>query len=398
MPGIFFLASDLGPSGRPPRRWRSRSAALADRYRRGRRRTRAGGRAVRRRRWSRPGSRRCRCRSAAPLDVGGLRQLRQAVRRSARTSSTPSARRRSGSRRCWLAGAATGSLADHRVRGRRSRRRAARLAGPARFSGRPIGSSPRPGPRPTGTTELGVPADRIAVIPPGVPPAPPTPDPAAFRKALDIPDACPAGDRRRAASTRPPGCESAVWAFDMLRYTAPDLYLVLVGDGPERDRAGAVRPGVAFDDYRVRFAGRAVGRAGPARAGRGGVGDARPRRGRTSPWRRWPPAGRSSPSSTPDLAEVIEDGVTGRLVPPERPDQARGGDERAAGRPGAGGAGSGRPGGHGPPSDIRRRRDGRPVRPPLRADGRRVALLRVPGSPASRPSPGPRRTRCCGTS
>ena len=50
--------------------------------------------------------------------------------------------------------------------------------------------------------------------------------------------------------------KSAVWAFDVLRYTAPDWRLVLCGDGPLRPAVERFARGLAFDDYRVRFLGR----------------------------------------------------------------------------------------------------------------------------------------------
>ena len=50
------------------------------------------------------------------------------------------------------------------------------------------------------------------------------------------------------------GMRMAVWAFDVLKYVAPDLHLILIGDGPERDRVRRFARSLGFDDDRVRFA------------------------------------------------------------------------------------------------------------------------------------------------
>ncbi len=47
------------------------------------------------------------------------------------------------------------------------------------------------------------------------------------------------------------GIRLAVWAFDVLKYVAPKLHLVLVGDGPERDRIFRMVWAIGFDDLRV---------------------------------------------------------------------------------------------------------------------------------------------------
>ncbi len=49
------------------------------------------------------------------------------------------------------------------------------------------------------------------------------------------------------------GMRMAVWAFDVLKYVAPDLHLVLVGDGPGRRRVGCFARGLGPDDDRVHF-------------------------------------------------------------------------------------------------------------------------------------------------
>jgi glycosyltransferase involved in cell wall biosynthesis len=164
---------------------------------------------------------------------------------------------------------------------------------------------------------LGASAGKIEVIPPGVPPAPPPPDPVAFRKALDI----PSGGRLVIAAGRfdaAGGMRSAVWAFDIVRYVVPDLYLVLVGDGPERGRVERFARSVAFDDYRVRFAG--VRADLPALFGLAEVAWVVHDRGGVTTALEAMAAGRPVVAfGTPELAEAVEDGVTGRLVPPTDP-------------------------------------------------------------------------------
>jgi glycosyltransferase involved in cell wall biosynthesis len=154
--------------------------------------------------------------------------------------------------------------------------------------------------------------ERVVVVPPGVPPAPASPDPVAFRRSLGVPDAgrlVLAAGRFDAAD----GLRSAVWAFDVVKYAAPDLYLVLIGDGPERDRLERFGKALGFDDYRVRFAGDRPDF--PALAALAEVVWVTHERGGTAVALAGMAAGRPVVGvRTPDLAEVVEDGATGRLV------------------------------------------------------------------------------------
>ncbi len=119
------------------------------------------------------------------------------------------------------------------------------------------------------------------------------------------------------------GHRDAVWTVDILHYLYPDLHLVLVGDGPERERIRRFRDGIQLTD-RVHFAGvcpsvlpwlqraelvwvLSQGASGvnvaleALAAGKAVVG-----------------------SSVPALAEIIEDGTTGLLARPgDKPDLAR---------------------------------------------------------------------------
>ena len=47
------------------------------------------------------------------------------------------------------------------------------------------------------------------------------------------------------------GMRMAVWAFDVLKYVAPHLHLILVGDGPERERVLRFAWSLGADDLRV---------------------------------------------------------------------------------------------------------------------------------------------------
>jgi hypothetical protein len=49
------------------------------------------------------------------------------------------------------------------------------------------------------------------------------------------------------------GMRLAVWAFDVLKYVAPDLHLVLVGDGPSRERVLRFARSLGRDEHRVHF-------------------------------------------------------------------------------------------------------------------------------------------------
>ena len=160
---------------------------------------------------------------------------------------------------------------------------------------------------------LGVPADRVTVIPQAVAPAGPTPDGSAFRVALGIPH----GARLVTAAGRfdgVAGLKSAVWAFDVVKHVAPDLHLVLVGDGPERERLERFARALGFDDYRVHFAGLrsdvpdllSLAELVWVTHERGGVNVALEAMAAGKPVVAFRNA---------DLAEVVVEGVTGRFVP-----------------------------------------------------------------------------------
>jgi glycosyltransferase involved in cell wall biosynthesis len=159
---------------------------------------------------------------------------------------------------------------------------------------------------------LGVPAERLCRVAPAVACPPPHPDPVAFRRSLGLPPYARlimAAGQLDATS----GLKAAVWAFDMLRYEAPDLHLVIFGDGPDRWRLEEYGRALAFDDFRVTFAGHRADL--PAVLGlaevvwvtheRGGVNVALEAMAAGRPVVAW---------RTPEIAEVIADGETGLLV------------------------------------------------------------------------------------
>lgn len=160
---------------------------------------------------------------------------------------------------------------------------------------------------------LGIAQARIAEIPFGVALVA-APDPLPFRRSLDIPESgrlvLAAGQFDSASALK-----TAVWAFDVVKYAAPDLYLVLIGDGSERDRLARFARALGFDDYRVRFAG--VRDDISELLGLAEVVWVTHTRGGVELVLAAMAAGRSVVAAkTPSLAEVIDDGVTGRLVDP----------------------------------------------------------------------------------
>jgi glycosyltransferase involved in cell wall biosynthesis len=156
---------------------------------------------------------------------------------------------------------------------------------------------------------LGVPTERLTRVAPAVVPPGPAPDPATFRHELGLPpDArlVMAGDRLEPAA----GLRDAIWAFDILRYDRPELFLVIVGDGPDRARLEAFGRALAFDDFRVRFVGPRPDLLGLAEvvwvaAERGGTELAMEAMAAGRPVVGW---------KTADLGELIEDGETGLLA------------------------------------------------------------------------------------
>lgn len=160
---------------------------------------------------------------------------------------------------------------------------------------------------------VGVAAEKIVLIPPGID-SPTSPDATAFRRTLGIPE----GVRLIFAAgrfDRDAALKDAAWAFDVLKYVTPDLHLVLVGDGPERERVEHFAHAVGSDDYRVRFAGFRADL--PSLFALADLVWVTHRRGGVATALEAMAAGKPVVAvGTPDLAAVVADGVTGVLVPP----------------------------------------------------------------------------------
>ncbi len=164
----------------------------------------------------------------------------------------------------------------------------------------------------------GVPDGLLAEVPPAVETAPPG---ATSRveagRALGLPEGA-----RYLACVGPfdaaKGFRDAVWAFDILRFVREDLHLLFVGTGPDEPRLREFTR-VARVTERVHFVGAradvtdALAHAEavwvPSHADRGrNVALEAMAAGRAVVASRWP-----------GLAEVVEDGVSGVLVPPGDP-------------------------------------------------------------------------------
>ncbi len=115
-------------------------------------------------------------------------------------------------------------------------------------------------------------------------------------------------------SNRGLGPKDAIVAFDMLRYDHPQLHLIVFDSGPEAKSLEQFGRALAFDDFRVRFASSAEQRTAAVQLAsavlitqtRGGVEEALEAMALGKPVVGW---------QTPDLLEIVDDGVTGYLVP-----------------------------------------------------------------------------------
>ncbi len=164
----------------------------------------------------------------------------------------------------------------------------------------------------------GVPVERFTISDPAVAACEPTPDATGLRATLGIPPAA----RLVIAAGRfdsVAGLKSAVWAFDVVKYLAPDLHLVLVGDGPERERLERFAKALGFDDYRVHFVGTrddvpellSLAELVWVTHNVGGVNVALEAMAAGKPV----VAFGNSDRANSDLADILVEGVTGRFVP-----------------------------------------------------------------------------------
>jgi len=247
------------------------------------------------------------------LDFGGMRRLRAAVRatdpalvhafgpRAVRAAQLVVSHTRAGSSPRVVASGATacgdgiaGWLA------RRALRRADRVLT-------------------TGWTEgqryrrLWVPGEHLSRVPFAVEPAPAPADRAAFCKEIGVP---PGARLIFAGGALDPahGVREAVRAFDMLRYNQRTAYLVLFGEGPERQPAVDLAKALAFDDNRVRFAGARADLAALTPLA-DHVWVTRSTGGELLALRAMAAGVPVVAFDTPELQEVIDDGNTGHIVP-----------------------------------------------------------------------------------
>jgi glycosyltransferase involved in cell wall biosynthesis len=101
---------------------------------------------------------------------------------------------------------------------------------------------------------LGLAEERVVLVPPAVAVPEATPDAAAFRRSLGLPDGCRLVMTAGRLVARA-GWRDALWAFDILRYIHPDLHLVVFGDGPDRHLLEGFVRNVGLTDVRTHFAG-----------------------------------------------------------------------------------------------------------------------------------------------
>lgn len=160
---------------------------------------------------------------------------------------------------------------------------------------------------------FGVPTERLTLIAPAPLPFTAEPNRDELCKSLKIPSNSQlliAGGR----SDRGIGPKDAIVAFDMLRYDNPNLHLIVFGTGSEAVALERFGRALAFDDFRVRFATCVPERAAAVQQAqavlithaRGGVEEALEAMAAGKPVVGW---------NTPELSEIVDDGVTGFLVP-----------------------------------------------------------------------------------
>jgi glycosyltransferase involved in cell wall biosynthesis len=161
---------------------------------------------------------------------------------------------------------------------------------------------------------LGINVDPRAIIPAAAPAAPKAIDRAAALRALQLPI-----DARLivCAGTLESGYgfRDAIWLFDILRYVAGDLWLLILGDGPQRQSLELFSRSIGRGDYRVRFAG--IRADVPELMALAEVVWVLGQRGGRNAALEAMAAGRVVIGSRrADLAELIRDGETGLLLDP----------------------------------------------------------------------------------
>jgi glycosyltransferase involved in cell wall biosynthesis len=95
---------------------------------------------------------------------------------------------------------------------------------------------------------------QVTVIPPAIAAAPPPANPVSLRRSWGLPESA----RLVACVCRMDSAEpgrTALWGFDIVRYLFPNLYLLLIGDGPGSFTLESFTRAVMKDERRVVYAG-----------------------------------------------------------------------------------------------------------------------------------------------
>ncbi len=161
--------------------------------------------------------------------------------------------------------------------------------------------------------QAGVPSERLTLIGPAVALSPAEIGREALCKRFRLPGDAQlivAGGR----SERGVGPRDAVVAFDMLRYDSPKLNMLVFDAGPEAPALEEFGRALAFDDFRIQFPDTPGERQAAVQSAfavfithhRGGVAEALEAMIAGKPVVGW---------NTPELAEIVDDGATGFLVP-----------------------------------------------------------------------------------
>src|SRR5262245_42849621 len=167
-------------------------------------------------------------------------------------------------------------------------------------------------------SEVGIDPGLVTIIPPGVQPALPVVNGAALRHELGVPSSA----RLIMSAGRMDSVDrfrNAIWAFDILKYIAKDIWLVLIGSGEARTRLENFGRSIGPGDFRVAFAGARPDAASLLHHAEV-VWVANRQQGGTNVAMEAMAAGKPVvASSLPNLAGIIRDGETGFLVSPRDP-------------------------------------------------------------------------------
>lgn len=155
----------------------------------------------------------------------------------------------------------------------------------------------------------GIPVGRITVVPPAV--APPGPGPGRIdNPSYEGPLIVTVGSMSDRLRLLP-----AVWMFEFIRYPHADAHMLVIGDGPGRASLEDTARGLAPEGSRIHFLGERADV--PALLELADVVVVLHRTGGVNVVLEAMAAGRAVvAANTPDLAAVVRDGETGRLVPP----------------------------------------------------------------------------------